>query len=86
MKHIRSISLLLLLLTATIAAKPQTGGSTIKAASCQQADVNAVIDGPEHIAVNGAAQYQIQTAATATNGAFGITVDDRRVGCIASKP
>jgi hypothetical protein len=82
MKHIRSISLLLLLLTATIAAKPQTGGSTIKAAACQQADVNAVINGPEHIAVNGAAQ----TAATATNGAFGITVDDRGVGCIASKP
>lgn len=79
MKHIRSLSLLLLLLTATIAAKPQTGGSTIKAASCQQADVNAVINGFEHIAVNGAAQ----TAATA---AFGITVDDRGVGCIAYKP
>lgn len=86
MKHIRSISLLLLLLTATIAAKPQTGGSTTEAASCQQAEVNAVVNGLEHIAVTGAVQYQIQTAATATSGAFGITVDDRRVGCIASKP
>jgi hypothetical protein len=53
MKPACSLSLLLSLITMTTAAYAQTGGSTITAASCQQAAVNAVIDGPTHIAVNG---------------------------------
>jgi hypothetical protein len=42
-----------LLLIVPFAAHAQTGGSVIQAASCQQIDVNAVINGPRHTAVNG---------------------------------
>ncbi len=51
MKRARSLSFLLLLfLTIDVAAFAQ---STVNAASCNQSDVNAVINGPTHIAVNG---------------------------------
>ena len=54
MKRACSLSfLLLLLLTMNMAARAQTGGSTITSASCQEADVNAVINGPTHAAANG---------------------------------
>jgi len=43
----------LLLLILPFAAQAQTGGSVINAASCQQAAVNAVINGPTHTAKNG---------------------------------
>jgi hypothetical protein len=42
-----------LLLIVPLAAHAQTGGSVINAASCQQNDVNAVINGPKHTAKNG---------------------------------
>jgi hypothetical protein len=53
---IRTLSLLfvtLLLWIMSFAAQAQTGGSVINAASCQQSDVNAVINGPRHTALNG---------------------------------
>src|SRR5277367_859471 len=54
MKQARSLPILsLLLLLTPFAAHAQSGGATIKAASCQQSDVNAVINGPTHKAVNG---------------------------------
>ena len=54
MNRILSRSLLLsLLLTTTIVAPSQTGGSTYTAASANYSDVNAVINGPTHTAVNG---------------------------------
>lgn len=54
MKRIFSRSLLLLLLlTMTMATHAQSSGSTVNAATCNQADVNAVINGPTHTAVNG---------------------------------
>jgi hypothetical protein len=52
----RSRSLLFvnwLLLTVPFATHAQPGGSVIQAASCQRTDVNAVINGPTHTAVNG---------------------------------
>jgi hypothetical protein len=54
MKRARSLStLILLLLSVPLGAYAQTGGAVINAASCQQADVNSVINGPTHTAVNG---------------------------------
>src|SRR5271170_6530467 len=54
MKRARSLPILILLLSLTpLAAHAQSGGATIKAASCQQPDVNAVINGPTHTAVSG---------------------------------
>src|SRR5271163_4179978 len=54
MKRARSLPILSLLLSLTpFAAHAQSGGTTIKAASCQQSDVNAVINGPTHTAVSG---------------------------------
>jgi hypothetical protein len=54
MKRARSLPILsLLLLLTPFAAHAQSGGATIKAATCQQTDVNAVINGPTHTAVNG---------------------------------
>ena len=54
MNRILSRSLLLsLILTTTIVAPSQTGGSTYTAASANYSDVNAVINGPTHTAVNG---------------------------------
>ena len=54
MKRARSLPILsLLLLLTPFAALAQSGGATIKATSCQQSDVNAVINGPTHTAVNG---------------------------------
>ncbi len=44
---------LIIVLLCAGRAFAQTGGSTINAASCQEADVNAVINGPTHTAVNG---------------------------------
>jgi hypothetical protein len=72
-KRAPSLSLLFLsLLTMAMAAHAQTGGSTINAASCQQADVNAVINGPTHTAVNG--DVIVIPACSATTWASGITI------------
>jgi hypothetical protein len=47
MRRACSISfMLLLLLTMTLAADAQTGGSTVSAASCRGSDVNAMTDDP----------------------------------------
>jgi hypothetical protein len=54
MKRTRALPIFsLLLLLTPLATHAQSGGATIKAASCSQADVNAVINGPTHKAVNG---------------------------------
>src|SRR5258705_8185303 len=56
MKMGRTRSLLfvaLLLLILPFAAQAQTSGPVISAASCQRTDVNAVINGPTHVAQNG---------------------------------
>jgi hypothetical protein len=72
MKQARSLpilALLLLLMPALVHA--QSGGATIKAASCQQSDVNAVINGPTHKAVNG---DTIQIPAGSCTWTSGITI------------
>jgi hypothetical protein len=53
MKRARSLPILSLLLLLTPFAAHAQSGAPIKAASCSQADVNAVINGPTHKAVNG---------------------------------
>src|SRR5271156_6659460 len=72
MKRARSLPILsLLLLLTPVAAHAQSGGATIKAASCQQSDVNAVINGPTHTAVNG---DTIQIPAGSCTWTSGITI------------
>jgi hypothetical protein len=53
MNRTRSLPILSLLLLLTPLAAHAQSGAPIKAASCSQADVNAVINGPTHKAVNG---------------------------------
>src|SRR5271163_2584338 len=72
MKRARSLPILSLLLSLTpFAAHAQSGGTTIKAATCQQSDVNAVINGPTHTAVSG---DTIQIPAGSCTWSSGITI------------
>ena len=53
MKCARTVYLFVFLLAMTVAMALQAGASTVTAASCNQSDVNAVINGPTHVAVPG---------------------------------
>jgi hypothetical protein len=54
MKQVRSLSFpLFVFLAMILVAHGQTSGSTVTAASCKETDVNAVINGPTHIAADG---------------------------------
>lgn len=69
MKHIRSLTLLLLLFSPVAATLAHAG--TYTAASCNQSDVNAVINGPTHTAVDG---DTIKIPSGSCNWTTGITV------------
>src|SRR5215813_2068370 len=60
-----------LLLLVPIASQAQGSGSVINAATCQRTDVNAVINGPTHVAKNG---DTIQIPAGTCTWTSGITI------------
>ena len=61
-----------LLLMVPFAAHAQTSGPVIQANSCQETDVNAVINGPTHVAANGDT-IQIPTGTCTWNSTISIS-------------
>jgi hypothetical protein len=82
MKRVFALSLLVALLSmTTTAAHAQSSGSTYTAASANESDVNAVINGPTHTAVSGdiiqipcsGSQTVVWTSSIATSASITIT-------------